>query len=254
MTLTLDLLPPLAAAFLLIFARIGTMIMLMPALGEASVSTRLRLSIALMLTLTFFPLISPIFKIRLEIPDLIRTLLQELAVGFIIGGTGRMLMGGLQTSGTLIANQLGLGFVTTVDPTQGQQAAIFSGFLGLLAVTLIFAADLHHLVIAALFDSYQLFQPGSFPSSADAADLILKTVSGAFRIGVQISAPFLVFGLVFNAGLAVLSRMMPQMQVFFIAMPATIMLGLILFALVLAGMMTTWLDYLEVGLKAFVSR
>jgi len=85
-------------------------------------------------------------------------------------------------------------------------------------------------------------------------DLILNTVSGAFRIGVQITAPFLIFGLVFNAGLAVLSRMMPQMQVFFIAMPATIMLGLILFALVLAGMMTTWLNYLELGLKAFVSR
>jgi flagellar biosynthetic protein FliR len=254
MTLTLDLLPQLAAAFLLIFARIGTMVMLMPAVGEASVPARFRLSIAVMLSLMFLPLIGPAFTITLEIPALIRALLQELAVGFVIGGTGRMLMGGLQTAGTLVANQLGLGFVTTVDPTQGQQGAIFSGFLGLLAVTLIFAADLHHLVIAALFDSYQLFQPGQYPSTSDAADLILNTVSGAFRIGVQITAPFLIFGLVFNAGLAVLSRMMPQMQVFFIAMPATIMLGLILFALVLAGMMTTWLNYLELGLKAFVSR
>ena len=204
--------------------------------------------------LMFLPLLSPSFKVPLDIAALVAALLQELAVGFVIGGTGRMLMGGLQTAGTLIANQLGLGFVTTVDPTQGQQGAIFSGFLGLLAVTLIFETDLHHLVVAALYDSYGLFRPGQFPSTADAADLILKTVSGAFRIGVQISAPFLVFGLVFNTGLALLSRMMPQMQVFFIAMPATIMLGLILFALVLVGMMTTWLDYLEVGLKAFVTR
>jgi len=254
MTVTLDLLPQIAAAFVLIFARVGTMVMLMPGLGEAGVPARLRLAIAVMLCLMFLPLLSGSFKVPSDIAALIAALLQELAVGFVIGVTGRMLMGGLQTAGTLIANQLGLGFVTTIDPTQGQQGAIFSGFLGLLAVTLIFETDLHHLVIAALYDSYDLFHPGQFPSTSDAADLILKTVSGAFRIGVQISAPFLVFGLVFNAGLAVLSRMMPQMQVFFIAMPATIMLGLILFAMVLVGMMTTWLDYLELGLKTFVTR
>ena len=75
-------------------------------------------------------------------------------------------MGGLQTAGTVIANQLGLGFVTTIDPTMGQQGAIFSGFLALLAVTLIFAADLHHLVIAAMFDSYQLFAPAASRRSA----------------------------------------------------------------------------------------
>jgi flagellar biosynthetic protein FliR len=254
MTINLDLLPQVAAIFILIFARIGTMVMLMPALGETMVPARLRLGIALALTLVFFPLISGAYRIEMAIPALVRLLLGELAVGFVIGGVGRMLMGGLQTAGTVIANQLGLGFVTTVDPTMGQQGAIFSGFLALLAVTLIFAADLHHLVIAAMFDSYQLFAPGGLPPVGDAAALITKTIAGAFKIAIQVSAPFLVFGVIFNAGLAILSRLMPQMQVFFIALPASIMLGLILFAAVIATMMAVWLGYLQDSLNLLVAR
>src|SRR6185312_1200455 len=108
MTLNLDLLPQVAAIFILMFARVGTMVMLMPALGETMVPARLRLGIALALTLVFFPLISGTYHIEMAIPALIRLLVGELAVGFVIGGVGRMLMGGLQTAGTVIANQLGL--------------------------------------------------------------------------------------------------------------------------------------------------
>src|SRR5205085_12600884 len=95
MTLTLDMLPQLAAIVILIFARIGTMVMLMPALGEASVPARFRLSIAVMLSLMFLPLLTASFTVALAIPALIGALLQELAVGLVIGGTGRMLLGGL---------------------------------------------------------------------------------------------------------------------------------------------------------------
>ena len=70
-----------------------------------------------------------------------------------------------------------------------------------------------------------------------------KTVAGAFRIGIQLSAPFLVFGLLFNLGLGVLSRLMPQMQVFFVALPLSILLGLLFLVLVLGAMMGFFLDY-----------
>jgi len=252
MTVNLDFLPQVAAIFMLILARVGTMVMLMPAIGETMVPARLRLGIALALTLMFLPLVSGAYHIEMTLPALLRALAGELAVGFVIGGAGRLMMSGLQVAGTVIANQLGLGFVTTVDPTMGQQGAIFSGFLALLAVTLIFAADLHHLVIAAMYDSYRLFLPGGIPSAGDAASLITKTLAGSFKIAIQISAPFLVFGIIFNAGLAVLSKLMPQMQVFFIALPATIMLGLLLFAAVIAAMMGVWLGYLQDGLQMLV--
>ena len=85
--------------------------------------------------------------------------------------------------------------------------------------------------------------PAKCLAVGDVAALVTKTVSGAFRIGIQLSAPFLAFGLLFNIGLGVLSRLMPQMQVFFVALPASIMIGLLFLLLVLGTMMGMFLDY-----------
>jgi flagellar biosynthetic protein FliR len=74
-------------------------------------------------------------------------------------------------------------------------------------------------------------------------------VAGTFRIGVQLSAPFLVFGLLFNLGLGLLSRLMPQMQVFFVGMPLSIMAGLVIFLVVITAMMSTYLDGFEAVLR-----
>jgi flagellar biosynthetic protein FliR len=112
-------------------------------------------------------------------------------------------------------------------------------------VTLVFATDLHHLVIAALNDSYTLFRPGEMPLAGDVASHITQIIATAFRIGIQLAAPFLVFGLLFNLGLGVLSRLMPQMQVFFIGLPLSILLGFLLLLLVIGVMMGTFTNYIE---------
>ena len=143
----------------------------------------------------------------------------------------------------VIAQQMGLGFVTAVDPTQGQQGMIVGNFLAVLGITMIFATDLHHLVIIALNDSYDIFKPGEIPVMGDVAQVLSTTVAGAFRIGVQIAAPFLVFGLLFNMGLGILSKLMPQMQVFFVGMPLSIMVGFLILFMVVGAMMTVFLNY-----------
>jgi len=79
----------------------------------------------------------------------------------------------------------------------------------------------------------------------DASQLVTRTIASAFKIGIQLSAPFLVFGLLFNIGLGVLSRLMPQMQVFFIGLPLTILLGLVLLLIVIGAMMGTFVSYFE---------
>ena len=120
-----------------------------------------------------------------------------------------------------------------------------STLMTILGIALFFATDLHHLVIAALDDSYTLFQPGEVPLTGDMAALTTRTIASAFRIGVQLSAPFLVFGILFNLGLGILSRLMPQMQVFFVGMPLSILAGLMLLLLVIGAMMVTFLGHVE---------
>jgi flagellar biosynthesis protein FliR len=237
-------LPALAAAFLLVFARIGTMIMLMPGLGEVNIPTRIRLGIALALTLILLPLHRSAYQVNLEnLGPLPVLLVHEILVGLILGATARVTISALTVAGSVIAQQLGLGFVTAVDPTQGQQGIVVGNLLTILGITLLFATDLHHLVIAALTESYTIFKPGELIPSGDVASLATKTFALAFKVGVQLSAPFLVFGLVFNLGLGVLARLMPQMQVYFVGAPLSILLGFLILVAVIATMMGMFVDY-----------
>ncbi len=244
MHIDISFLPALAASFMLVFARTGTMLMLLPSLGEQNISARMRLTIALVLAAVLLPMHRAAYHIDTSgLGPVIVMLIEEVLIGAMLGLTARLTISALEVAGSVIAQQLGLGFVTSIDPTQGEQGAIVGNFLTLLGMTLFFATDMHHLVIAALSDSYALFAPGELPLAGDAAALITKTVAGAFRIGVQLAAPFIVFGLVFNLGLGVLARLMPQMQVFFVALPLSILLGFVFLALVLGAMMTLFLNY-----------
>ncbi len=244
MRLDISLLPALAAAFMLAFARIGAMVMLLPGLGESNVPVRVKLSIALLLTLIMLPLHRADYHIDMgSISGLLVLMLHEIIIGIILGATARVTLSALQVAGSIIAQQVGLGFVTSVDPTQGQQGVLIGNFLTLLGIAMLFATDSHHLLIAALSDSYKVFSPGEIMSSGDVASLATQAFAAAFKIGLQLSAPFLVFGLVFNIGLGVLARLMPQMQVYFVGVPLSIFAGFLILALVLTAMMGTFLDY-----------
>ena len=246
MRIDVSFLPALGAVFVLVFARIGTMLMLLPGLGEFSVPVRLRLAVALLLAAVLLPLHRAAYPVDLKsFGPLLSLLGEELFVGAVLGLAARLTVSALQIAGSIVAQQMGLAFVTAIDPAERDQSVILSNFLTMLGVTLIFATDLHHLVIMALDDSYRVFAPGEAPLVGDAAALSARTVASAFRIALQLAAPFLMFGLLFNLGLGVLSRLMPQMQVFFVGLPLSILLGFLILVLVLGAMMTTFLG--EVG-------
>jgi flagellar biosynthetic protein FliR len=237
-------LPALAATFLLVFARTGTMIMLLPGIGEQGISPRMRLTVAIILAAVIVPLHRQDYHfVAGSLAPAIVMVVEEIIIGAVLGISARLAISALDIAGAIISQALGLGFVTTVDPSQGEQNMIIGNFLTMLAITLFFATDMHHLVIAALNDSYTLFAPGEVPSTGDVAALVTKVTAGAFRIGIQLSAPFMVYALLFNIGLGVLSRLMPAMQVYFLAMPASILGGFLFLILVLGAMMGMFLDY-----------
>ena len=250
--ITIDFLPQTAFTFMLIFSRLAAMIMLMPALGESSIPANVRIVLALLLTFVMMPLVASTYgEMPGNVAALVFMVLTEVAVGLFIGGAARIVMSALHVAGNIIALQISLAFAQNVDPTQGQQGVLISNFLSLTAVTLIFATNLDHLLIAAMRDSYHLFVPGQMMPVGDFSQVAVQMVSGAFRIGLQLAAPFLVFGLIFYAGIGILSRLMPQIQIFFIAMPANIMLGLVLLLFLLASMMTWFLQYFEQSISVF---
>lgn len=244
--MTFSILPEFAIAFMLVFARIGTMMMLLPGLAERTTPARMRLALAAMVVLITLPIVrAGLPKTIVDLPAIVRLLIGEALIGFTFGLAGRFLMSCMQMAGLLIAQQMGLAFAMTLDPTRGDQgqSAVLGNFLSLLGISLILASDLHHIALMGIVDSYNTLAPGELPATGDAASLALSIASSSFAVALQISAPFLVFGLVFNVGLGILSRMMPQLQVFFLAMPASILLGTIILIFVLSLMMEGFLAH-----------
>jgi flagellar biosynthetic protein FliR len=252
--MTITILPEIAALFMLVFARVGTMVMLMPGLGERFVLNRAKLSIAVFLTLMLMPVARPILPIPADPGALIGVLIAEILIGGVLGLSARLIMTALQTAGVIIANQIGLGFATAVDPAYGQQNPTIGNLLTILGVTLVLVMDLHHLAIGAIYNSYQMLPPGQAPSVADASQLGLQAVAKSFAVAVQLSAPFIVFGLLFNLGLGILARLMPQFQVFFLGAPASILIGMAMLAALVAVMMTVFLGELGGFLRQISGR
>jgi flagellar biosynthetic protein FliR len=254
LTLTLDALPAEAFAFFAVFARIGAMAMVMPGFGELTLSPRIRLMIALGLTVAIAPLVSATlpampgsaFAVTIFIGG-------EVIIGIAVGLLARLVMGAIQVAGTAISYQSGLAFAQSFDPTQGTQSAVISTFLSLVAVTLIFMTDMHQLLILAMRDSYTLFMPGGEIPVGDFAELAVRTLSGLFVIALQMAAPFIMFGLIFYLGLGLLSRLMPQVQIFFVAMPANILMGFVILSLVLGIIMTWFLEHFEAHMSQFLA-
>jgi len=255
MTFEIDYLPNVAAMFMLMFARLGTMMMLLPALGESTIPTRFRLTIALALTLVLYPIGAPLYPADLtaNAPRLVTLLAGELAIGFGIGLCARMITSVLQIAGVIIANQSGLAFALGTDVTNsGQQGALYGNFLSILGITLIFVTDTHYLVIAALHDSFTIIPPGLALPVGDFSQNATETVAHVFSIAVRMSAPFLVVGLVFYFGLGLLNKLMPQMQIFFIAMPVNIAVGLLMLMVLLASLMMFYLDHFQQAIGKFI--
>lgn len=254
MSIAINWLPQVAFLYLMIVARVGTMVMLVPAFGERLVPARIRLGFMLMLCLVLYPVVSS--KLPAQ-PDgmfgAFALLGHEIGVGLILGGISRMIISAAQTAGSVIAFQAGLSIAQTADPSQGGvQGAIVGNFLGMLGITMIFATDLHHLVLAAIVNSYVIYLPTAPLMFGDAWMLALNVAERSFLVGVQMAAPFIVFGLVFYLGLGLLAKLMPQLQVFFIAMPANIGLGLLLLALLLATMMAWYLAHFQTEIRLFI--
>jgi len=255
MTITLPGLSGAILVYLLVFARTGAMVMLLPAIGEAAVPGRVRLMLALAISLALAPAVSSSYPQQAPATTLALGILiaQEITVGILVGTMARIIMSALSTAGFLIASQTGLSYAQTIDPTSnGQQGVSVGNFFSLLGVVLIFATNLHHLAIGAISGSYHLIPPGTTLPTGDMAELTIRLVSGSFALGFQLAAPFLVFGFAVNAAFGVLARLMPQLQVFFVAMPINILVGFLLLVLLLGSMMTVFLNYYSGQMGSFL--
>lgn len=237
-------------AFFMLFCRLGTAIMLFPGIGDAYVSPRIRLIFALACALVLTPMFQssmpPMPKGSLALGLLI---VAEVTVGLSIGLMVRIIISAMNVAGTIISFQSSLSIATQFDHNSGGQSAVISSFLTILGMVLFFQLDLHHALISGMVNSYSIFPIGEYPDMGDMTELNGRLLSSAFAMGVQLSAPHLVFGLILYLGGGIMARLMPQMQVFYVLMSPQIMVAFILLAATLSSVLFVHTEYVEDALN-----
>jgi len=232
--------------FFLIFARVGTALMLLPGFSARYISARVRLAFSLAVCLALAPLLMPLMPAIPATPsELLLLMVSEVLIGAFMGTMARIVMGALQTAGTLIAMFASLANALTQDELTEQQSSVISGFLTILGMILIFVTNLHHLMLEALIDTYSLFEPGGSQGVGDFALMMARGVGKSFALGLQLSSPFLIVALVYYVGLGLAGRLMPALPLFFFMMPIQITVQFLVLMAVLSGMMMVFLQHFE---------
>lgn len=227
----------------LVFARLGAVLMLLPGIGETYVPPRIRLSLALVITLVVWPVVAPVLPALPEsVGGMAGWVVREVATGLMIGAILRAFMTALATAGEVVSLQTTLSFSQSANPLQAQPGSTIAAFLTLVGVTLLFATNTHHLFLAGLAGSYELIAPVRPLMTADFTTLAVRTLGDSFMLGVQLAAPVIVFAIIFNLASGLVGRVMPQFQVFFATAPLSILLGLSIFTLSLGVVGTVFID------------
>lgn len=241
-------------AFLIVFARLGGLIFLLPGFAENYVNPRIRVLIAL--TTAF--LLAPILAHKIpgmphEPFEFFVVFLTEFLVGYFSGILVRIMISSFEMAGALMGYQMNLANAFAEGPASSQQVALPGVFLGLIAVLLIFITDLHHLYFRMFVQSYEVFRPVDPLSLTLMAQDILKTITNflmaSIVLSVQISAPVLMIGLLLHASSGFISRLMPQVQIFFIIQPLQIAVGFTILWLSIGVIMPFFLEKFETAIS-----
>ncbi|HZK84139.1 MAG TPA: flagellar biosynthetic protein FliR [Desulfosporosinus sp.] len=223
-----DLLQWNISLFLLILSRWAGMIMLAPVFGARGVPAMVRLGLAASLSVIIYPLIAASKPpIPIELLPYIAVVLKEVLVGLVIGFVIYTLTAVVQGAGQLIDFQMGFTMGAAIDPVYGVQSPMMGNFQMILATMLLLATNSHHYLIAAMVKSYAYIpiNPSSLPSHYT---FYVQLVMHVFALSIQLAMP--VFGalLVSDIGVGLLTRTVPQLNIFSIVFPVKIILGFII--------------------------
>ena len=233
-------LPSLIFALTLVLCRVGMVVMLMPGLGEIDAPPMVRAGLTLGLAILLLPGISSRVP---SVPDGVagpQMIAAELLTGFALGWLARLPALALGMAGAIISLLIGLANVLQPDPALGGQSTALARLFNIAAPVLILVTGLYTLPLSALAGSYTLIGPGGALPAGDATDLIIKVAGSSLSLALQLSAPFLVAGIVFQFAVGLVARVAPQLQAFTIAAPGQILGGMVLLGLLASRILSTW--------------
>lgn len=213
----------------LVGARVAGIFLTLPVLGMMGVPTPVRVLMSMAVTILIAPAVPPAAE-PLTISAMTVAIMSEVVIGVLMGGVVRMVFGALSLGGELIGSQTGHAAALQFDPTLQLSQGPLGAMVTFLASAVFVGTDLHLQVLVALADSFYIVPPGARVDLLHASVVWVELAGVVIETGARIAAPAVVLVFVINLFVAVITRLSPQMNIFFsLGMLLTLWAGMIVY-------------------------
>ena len=231
--------------WLLVFLRVSAFVLVLPFFSVANFPVTLRVALAALTALLLAPLLPAVPLNHEGLFSLIGIMAQEVSIGMLFGFVSRMVFYAVDLAGNIVSMETGLNMAAIFNPLSGQNSQALGTVLFFLAAVVMFTLDLHHWVLAGFQQTYTVLPIGGAHLTGALFESVVKHTAGIFMVALQISAPVIAVSFVITLVFAVLSRAVPQMNVFSESFSFRIVGGLIVFGFTLQLTAQHVLNYLH---------
>jgi len=247
----MDLMIAKFLGFFLVLSRISAFFLVMPVFSWASIPVRVKVAIAVLLSL-FFSIACPvgIEASSVRLVELVLLMCNEALHGVALGLIASCLFSAVKVGGRIAERQMGLAMAEVLDPLTGERSQPLGSLLEMIFIVLFLSANGHHLLLMTIWRSYAAFPVGTTAEVGGLAGGVIKASSVMLLAGLRLTAPMLAAFLLLLVTLAILARIVPEMNILFISLPLRVGLGLLMAAIFLplvskfVGEFSDWLGKL----------
>ena len=217
--------------FFLIFLRVGAIMMFIPVFDSRNIPVLFKAGLAFSVSILLFPVLklNNIPFIANAIPFGIGVA-GEIMLGIIIGLSVKLIFTGIQLAGQLAGFQMGLAIANVMDPITSTQVSVIAQLNNLTAMLIFLTINAHHLFLRALAESFRLIPPLDVQFSNSLIEQLISLSGNIFIIAIKVGAPIIVALLLTSVAFGLIARTVPQMNIFIVAMPLKIVVGLLFMA------------------------
>ncbi len=215
--------------FFMVFTRIAAIFLIIPFLHSARIPNNVKILISLTFTILIFPIVKTDLNIaELNYFEIFSNIISELLMGLAIGFFITIVYSAIQGAGRLIDFSSGFGISAVLDPVNNISATVTTNFYSIIATTLFFMIGGHRIIISGVAQSYAIIPLGKFTLNSAAVQMLSRSFSDIFLIALKVSAPIMAALFLTEIALAILTRSIPQINVFVVGFPLKIAAGLLI--------------------------
>ncbi len=236
------------APIFIVFARVFGVVINIPGLRERTIPMRVKIVISIAIAIALEPMVGmPSFS-----QEFLLIVATELFVGFFLGLCIQIFFLSLSTAGTIMSHSIGISNAVVTSFLDHDQVSVLTQGLLFAATAFVFILDLHHLILSGIEHSYRLIPLGNFSGFSEHTKIISQSISESTLYALKFSMPLFIFGCVVSVGMALINKLIPQIQIFFLSMPIQILVGSILLMFCIKSVYQNFFEYFGLSIRGLL--